>query len=224
MKLQLSKITRDILSNFSKINSNLVIRKGKKVATISSGKDIIAYFDGDDEFTAQMSIFNLNEFLGVLSAFDNPDLELQTKYVTITQGKQKVSYIYADESLLILPPEKEIKFPVSDISFSLDDDIINKLQKMSGILAAEDLAVVGNSKKIVLKVFNKSNPSATSFELETDVDTDEEFQVNFKIEKLKLYPGNYTVDISNKKISRFAHDSGKLVYFIAIEADSVFSV
>jgi hypothetical protein len=222
--MQLSKDLVEVLKNYSTINSNLVIKEGSKVETISSAKDIIVSFEAADKFDSQVAIFNLNEFLGVLSAFDKPELELDTKSMVISQGKQKVKYVYAEESLLITPPEKGIKFPVSDISFTLSEANLAKLQKMSAILAAEDFAVIGNGKQITLKIFDKKNASSCNeFELDTDVVTTEEFQVNFKIEKLKLLPGTYAVDISSKKISRFTHDTLKLVYFVAVEADSVFA-
>ena len=221
--VQLSKETMQVLANFSTINSNLVIKEGNKIGTTSSTKDIIAEYTSTDKFDSDISIFNMNEFLGVLSAFESPDLVLDTKSMTIKQGRQKVEYIYADEALLVTPPEKGIKFPVADITFKLPDAALSKLQKMSAILSAEDLAVIGNGKTITLKIFDKKNPSCNEFEVDTDVATTDEFHINFKIERLKLLPGNYTVDISNKKISRFTNDGIPLLYYVAVESDSKFS-
>jgi len=221
--MQLSKTTIDILKNFSSINSNLVVKVGKSLETISPAKDIIASFTSEDEFSEQVAVFNLNESLGVLGAFENPELDLDIKSMLIKQGKQRVKYNYADESLLIVPPEKGIKFPGPDITFDLTEAALLKLQKMSAILSAEDLAVIGNGKKITLKVFDKKNPSCNEFELDTEVATTEKFQVSFKIEKLKLMPGNYNVEISKKMISRFTHDTLSLVYFVAVEQDSAFN-
>jgi hypothetical protein len=220
--MQLKNETLNVLKNFSTINTNLVIKKGKGIETISPAKDIVASYKGDDEFSNAVSIFNLNEFLGVLGAFDKPDLTLDNKSMMIKQGKQKVNYIYADESLLVTPPAKGITFPVSDVQFNLNEETLVKLQKMAAILAAEDLSVIGDGKTITLKIFDKKNPSCNEFEIETDVATSLEFQVNFKIDKLKLLSGSYSVDISSKKISRFTHDSVSLIYYVAIEADSKF--
>jgi len=218
----LSKQTVEILSNFSKINTNLVIRKGKKLETISPAKDIIVSYDGEDNFDTQVSIYNLNELLGVLSAMEAPELDLDVKSLKIFQGKQKVTYGYAEEALLITPPEKGIKFPVSDISFELSESTLIKLQKMSAILSAEDFSVVGNGKVLSLKIFDIKNPSTNVFELETEVECVDKFQVDFKMEKLKLYSGDYTVDISNQKISRFSNKAINLVYFVAVEGTSNF--
>lgn len=221
--MQLHKQTVGVMKSFAKINSNLVIKVGKKIETVSPAKDIIAEYTSDDDFTSKVAIFNMNEFLGVLSAFETPELTLDTKSMTIKQGKQKVEYTYADETLLIVPPEKGIKFPVADISFDLSEDTLAKLQNMSAILSAEDLAVIGDGKTVTLKVFDKKNTSCNEFEIDTEVETTESFQVNFKVEKLKVLPGSYTVDISSKKISRFTHKSMLLVYYVAVEADSSFN-
>lgn len=221
--MQLHKNTIEVLKNFSTVNSNLVVRVGSELQTMSPGKDIIATFGSEDDFATEVSIFNLNEFLGVLSAFDKPELDLDTKSMTIKQGKQKVNYTYADSSLLIVPPSKAVKFPVSDVSIDLSAETLSKLQKMSAILAAEDLAIIGDGKTITLKVMDKKNPTSNAFELDTDVPTSDTFQFNLKMEKLKLFAGDYKIDLSSKKISRWTHSALDLVYLIAVEGDSTFT-
>ena len=221
--MRLSKSTTETLKNFSTINSNLVIKRGTKIETISPSKDVYAQFDGEDDFDEDVAIFNLNELLGVTSSFESPELDLGAKSMVIKQGKQKVTYNYADESLLIKPPAKSINFPTADITFSLSESSLNKLQKMSAILSAEDFAVIGDGKKITLKIYDKKNSACNEFELDVDSATKEKFHINFKIDKLKLLPGNYNVEISKKNISKFSHDSLSLFYYIALETDSSFT-
>jgi hypothetical protein len=48
------------------------------------------------------------------------------------------------------------------------------------------------------------------------------FSANLKIENLKMLPGDYTVEVSSKKISKFTNKASDLSYFVAIEADSEF--
>lgn len=224
--MQLRKETVCVLRNMSAINPNLVIKPGTKIETVSTSKDVIASFVSDDEFDTKMSFFNLGEFLGVLGAFEKPELDLEDKFVTISQGKQKVKYVYADESLLIVPPENQSKIEAAlenpPVSFSLSDTTLARLQKMAGILGVEDLAVVGNGKKITLVIYNKKDPTCNEFEIDTEVETGDTFHINFKIEKLKLFPGAYDIDIS-KRIARFKHGSMKLHYYIAVESDSEFN-
>lgn len=219
--MKLSKETLEILRNFAAINTNLVIHPGKKISTMSATKDILAEYEGSDDFAKQVSIFNLSEFLGAVGAFTEPELELDDKSMVISQGKQKVKYIYADESVLITP-KKAITMPTAEIKVELTNDLIVKLQKMASILSVEDLAIVGDGATISIKVFDKKNPTANAFVVDLEVPTTEKFQVNFKAAKLRLFPADYTVEISSKKISRWSAKAIELVVFIAVESDSTF--
>ena len=44
-----------------------------------------------------------------------------------------------------------------------------------------------------------------------------------KSEYLKLLPGDYSVGISDKVVSRFAHSDIDLTYYIALDSDSVYN-
>lgn len=220
--MQLSKETSDILKNFSQINTNLVVKPGTNISTVSVSKDILAEYEGTDKFDKQISLFNLNEFLGVVGSFSNPDLVLDTKTVTIKEGKQKVTYMYADENLLTTP-QKSITMPKVDISFTLSAADLAKLQKMSAILAVEDLTVEGDGKKLIAKVLDYKNPTGNTFELDLDTKSAVKFVAHFKVDKFtKLFPSEYTVEISSLKISKFSSTTMKLKYYLAVEADSTF--
>jgi hypothetical protein len=45
----------------------------------------------------------------------------------------------------------------------------------------------------------------------------------FKVENLKLMPGEYTVNITEKVVSQFEHKTKNLRYWIALEADSKYN-
>jgi hypothetical protein len=56
-KLTLSKPTLQILKNFSTINSNLLIRPGNKLATMSSYKNIVAEATVEETFDQEFGIY-----------------------------------------------------------------------------------------------------------------------------------------------------------------------
>jgi hypothetical protein len=219
--MQLSKETVDILKAFATINTNLVIKPGKKFATMAASKDIFAEYEGEDDFTKQISIFNLNELLGVIGSFGKPELDLDDKSMTIKEGKSKVKYVYAEDSLLTTP-SKSIQMPTPEVSFDLSEDNLNSVKKMAGILAVEDLAFIGDGKKIIARVFDAKNPTGNSFDIDLETKSPEKFNAMFKVEKLKLPNGSYTVDLSKQRISKFSHSTISLTVFIAIEATSTF--
>lgn len=221
--MQLTKQTVDVLKVFSTINTNLVVKPGKKITTVSVAKDVMAEYEGDDDFTKSVSLFNLNEFLGVVSAFDKPELDLDEKFMMIKEGKQKVKYVYADESLLTTPT-KTIKMPDAEVEFDLSAANLARIQKMSGVLGVEDISFIGDGKKIIARVLDAKNATGNSFDIDLDTLTTETFDVQFKVEKLKLMGGlDYKVEISSKRISKFSAKTIKLTVFIAVEATSTFS-
>ena len=61
--MKLSEHTQSVLKNFATINQNLVIKKGKTLMTMSAMKNIIAKAEVEEEFTQDVPIYNLNEFL-----------------------------------------------------------------------------------------------------------------------------------------------------------------
>lgn len=221
--MKLSEQTIAILKNFAGINSNLVIHPGKKIKTISVASDILAEYEGGDEFDKTISIFNLSEFLNVYAAFSSPEIELDDKYLTVKQGKQKARYVYADEHLMIAP-RKDFAMPSVDVSVELPQELLVKIQKMSAVLGVEDISIIGNGEKIYAKVWDKTDGSAevTSFEFDLDDSSDKIFQINFKNEKLRLFQSNYKVEISNQKVSKWTATDLSLVVYIAVESDSTF--
>jgi len=53
-------------------------------------------------------------------------------------------------------------------------------------------------------------------------ETNDVFSFNFKVENIKILPGNYEVVVSSKLLSRFTSKNQDLTYYIALEPDSTF--
>lgn len=221
MKLQ--KETLAIIKNFSSINSNLLIKEGNKLSTITAAKNVMAEATLADTFTQEFGIYDLNEFLNSVTLFDDPDLEFNNKQVIIKQGSSSIKYFAADQSVLMVPPNKSINFPEADVTFDLPATLLSNIIKTSSVLRSEDVAIVGDGSKLKLVIADKKNISANSFELELGKES-RTFRINLKVDNLKLLPTDYKVEVSKKKISKFTSVDGKLVYYIAVESDSTFEV
>ena len=74
--MDLSENTIQLLKNFASINSNIVIKPGQNISTISEAKNILASVDVEEEFNQEIGIYDLNEFLGVLGLVDKPRLKI----------------------------------------------------------------------------------------------------------------------------------------------------
>ena len=140
--MKLSKETLALFKNFAGINSNLLLKSGTKLATISAQKNVMSDATVAETFP-NFGIYDLNEFLGAMSLFEDPDLTFSEKYVTIQEGSNSIKYFAADATVLTAP-SKAITFPESDIDFKMTSAMLNMIQKTASVLRASDVAIVGD--------------------------------------------------------------------------------
>ena len=143
--MKLNQNTIETLKNFAGINTNILIKQGDELSTISTMRNIFAKAKISDEFTNfEFGIYdlNLNEFLSAVSGFAKPELSLQDKYMTISSegSKSKVKYFYSDPSVIV-SPTKAVNMPEADVTFSLSSTNYKELLKMAAILKSPDLSI-----------------------------------------------------------------------------------
>ena len=73
--MKISDNTKDVLKNFSTINSGIRVKEGNKLETISNMKNILAVATVSESFPTNFSIYNLPEFLGATSLLEDPEFE-----------------------------------------------------------------------------------------------------------------------------------------------------
>ena len=213
----ITKSTVEILKNFCSINKSLVIKPGNRLSTLSINKNILVYADVEEQFDSQMSIYDLGVFLGGLSLFDTPSIDTsKDNYVTVSdaKGRSKTRFFYADPDIFTQPPEKEISLPSEDVNFNLDANTLQQLQRAANVYQLPDLCLNGDGEVMNLTVTDKKNDTSNSYSVEVGT-TDSEFCHCFKVENLKLLPGDYRVTLSKSNVARFQGDGIK--YFIALE-------
>ena len=224
--MQLNKVTHDILKNFSEINTNILIKPGSELNTISTMRNIFAKATITETFDNEFGIYDLNEFLSVVSSLDKPSLTLQDKYMTIsTEGsKSKAKYFYSDPSVIV-STQKDVTMPESDVTFTLTESNLAQLQKMAAILKAPDLALIGTKGgDVVLKVCDKKNDTSNKFDIVVGENATADYTFYFKVENLKMMAGDYDVAVSSKSISHFKNTKLPIEYWIALEPDSIYNV
>lgn len=215
-KMRLSKETLNILKNFASINSNILIHPGNQIKTRAPSSNIYAIAKVQEDFDTTVSIWDLNKFLGIISMFNNPDLEFNDKYVDISNGRSTVKYYYAEQSLLTVPT-KDVKMPEVLFSFELEEQDLNEVLKAASILQVSDFKIIAGDGKIVLTVDDSNNNTLDSFALVIDEDySGPDYEGMIKVSEIKMLMGTYKVDITDTIISRFTNTSCDLVYYIAI--------
>ena len=220
--MKLSDSTLSLLKNFSTINQSILFKQGNKLRTISVMKNILAETTISEELPKDFGIYDLGQFLNGLSLHNSPELDFQEdNYVVIKEGRSRSKYFFADPQVIVTPPEKEMNLPSEDVTFELSTDQLDKLLKAAAIYQLPDLAVVGANGVVKIVVRDKKNDTSNDISI-TVGDTDKNFSFNFKVENIKILPGNYEVVVSSKLLSRFTSKNQDLTYYIALEPDSTF--
>ena len=221
--MKLSEQTISILKNFSTINPSIYIRKGNTIRTIAMSGNIAAYCKTMENFSTEFAIYDLNQFLNGLKLYDNPSLIFEDdNYLLIKQGNHTIKYFLTDPSLIFAAEDRDILLPSRDVCFQMEEQQFEKLIRSSAVFGLPDFSVVGENGIVKLIVRQKENVSSNEVAIEVG-DTTEEFNLNFKIENLKIIPGSYDVVISRHLISEFTNKNINLTYFIGLESDSSFT-
>ena len=103
--MKISEKTINILKNFSNINGSILVRPGNVLKTVGTQRSIYATAIVEEDFPQQFAIYELSKFLGVLSLFQDHDINFGEHQLSITSGNQVVNYTYADISAIIAPPD-----------------------------------------------------------------------------------------------------------------------
>ena len=225
--MNLSNETVSVLKNFATINQNLVIKEGSNITTMSAMKNIIASAEVKESFPLDFAIYDLNEFLAALSLFDKRDLDFHKDFVVMTESgstDKSLKYWYSDPSV-VTTPTKEISMPESEVSFTLENDMLINVQKAAAVIGAPDMALEAMSAGVaLLKVTDKKNATANDYAVQVKVNNEDgkdlPYKFWFKVENLRLLSGSYGVEVCSKNISHFVNTKVDIQYWIALEPES----
>jgi hypothetical protein len=217
--MKLNNDTLAILKSFSAINPSIYFRKGTELKTISPSKTILAKAKLSEEIASTFAIYDLSRFLGVVSLFENPSLELTDKFVKISSQGRSVQYTNCDPSTIVTPPDRQLDIGDADVTFDMKKEHFAEIMKALGVMSLPDFVVVGDGSTVYLRATDTKNPSSDRYDVEVG-STDKTFNVVFRTENMKIIPADYSVSISSKGISHF--ESEQVEYWIAVESSSTF--
>ena len=220
-KVTLSKNTLDVLKNFSTINSSIVFRKGSTVRTISNAENILAKYTGEELFPTDFAIYDLSQFLGGISLFNDPQLEFTSNdFVSIRGGRTSAKYYFSDpEITLKSAPEKNVQFPGADLQFNLTSDDLTALQKASALYGLPDLTFQSEEGLDTIKLIlrDKENDTSNTYDLTVAGCSTGTYSLDVKIDNLRVLPGDYSIKVSKALISEWTSSDYDLTYYIALE-------
>ncbi len=226
--MKLSDNTIAVLRNFGAINSGIFLKQGKVVKTVSAGKNILAQATIPDEIPNDIGIYDVNEFLSVVSLHkDDLELAFDSKNVVISglKGRSQIKYRSCDASMIVTPPEKELQMPAAEIQFDLSEDDFRWIMNAANVLGSPQISVQCDGDQITVNTLDVANDSAHTESLTLDDSGNgNSYKMIFKTENIsKVLPGSYEVKISSQGISHFKNKKFPIEYWITTEFGSSFT-
>ena len=126
--MKVSKETLEQLKNFATINTNLLVREGNRLSTVANSMNILSKAEVLETFPKEFAIYDLNQFLSLLTMSEEPELTFGDESVTVNTGYGQFQYFYAEPSVIKSAPDKEIEVEAKYV-FDIDADRIIKIQR-----------------------------------------------------------------------------------------------
>jgi hypothetical protein len=216
-----SKNTLSILKNFSSLNSNLLVKPGNVIKTITPSKNGMAIAKVDEKFDVEFGIWDLNKFLGVVSLFNNPTFDFGQKSMKIKNGGNSIVNYYYSEPRLLSVPTKDVIMPEVNVSIIMTEKQFSELQKAASVMQLPDLSFTTDSGQIVAMVSDLGDPTTNTYKVVVEEKYDgPEFLFNFKMENIKILPGDYKINFAKNVVGEFVHKTISLTYWFAMEANT----
>jgi len=205
-----------ILKNFSMINPSIQFKEGKKLSTISPSKTLMATATLTNDIPKEFAIYDLSEFLGALSLFEDPEIDLHDNSMTIKSGKSRIDYVYASPETIVSAPSKKIELPDPVYTFTLTAEVFSKALRGLGIFKLPEIEVKCSGGAVTISATDSKNKTGHLYS-EVVGTHDKDFNAIFRAENLKLLSGDYEVQIC-KGLAKFT--GSDIEYYIAVEATS----
>jgi hypothetical protein len=212
--MKFSPETLNILKNFANINQSILFKPGNKLRTMSPQKTVMAVANVPDTFPRQAGIYDLRKLLTSHAIHKDPEVEFLEDRITFIEGRASAKRAYSDPSMIITPPENDVKLPSVDVTVELSAEDLSQMMKAVAAYQLPEIAFIGENGRCSICALDSSNPTSDTFSIELG-ETDDTFRLVIKTENLQIIPQAYRISLSSKGISKFESDT--VTYYIAIE-------
>lgn len=217
--MQISQATIQVLKNFAQINTNILVREGSELRTISTMKDIFAVAKVEEDFPQEFAIYDLTSLLALLTLNENQEVEFGEKSLKIVKDAGEFEYFYADPSIIVFPPNKNVTVD-QHFGFNLTKEELTTIMKAAAIVSAPAINFIGKGGKVMLTVGDPKTPASNSYKKVVG-ESEHEFNVQLAVGNLKVIAEAYEVSLSKKKYIQFKNEERGLNYVLAADPVSV---
>lgn len=227
--MKFSKSTLAILKNFASINPGIVLTPGDVVMTRSIDNAVYAETTIDDVIDADMSIYDLNGFLGAISLVGETSSvnveNISGMNTIVIKSSKTIAYWPLDHKNSIIHPKKRIVFPTSCVEFELSSDNLAYIMKLSRGLGVDTLVITNDSGKLILNGYNKVTDGKMVKKLFTqelgEYTGDNTFKFVIDVVNLKIIQGDYKVLLWAKdKNAAVKFEGSTASYVIALNLET----
>jgi|TARA_R110000803_G_scaffold42264_10_gene90786 hypothetical protein len=216
--MRLSDTTTKVLKNFASINPSILLNEGQTIRTISPQKNVLAQAVTDEPITDSMCLYDINQFLNIVESIDDCVINVNSSKAILSnpQNTQNSTVFFADPSVIVTPPEKNINVKNEQFTFNLSDKELVKILRMASLCNAEELILQQrNDGTVLCKVTNTANPTSNDFSLvveATNSTGETELPATLEVTKLNFIKDTYEVHVYEKIV----HFQGSIAeYWIA---------
>jgi hypothetical protein len=193
--MKLSEKTLSILKNFSQFNDTILIRPGNLISTIAKDKSFFAFSLVPEQFEKEFAIYELGNFLSILSIFKEPDLDFDDKFVMIKENSSKIRYRYAESSMILAAPNKTIQMPDTLFSGTIKASDLASLVKSMGVLDLPKFSINCDGQDVFLSAINDKDIGSNQFHVKIGEHT-EAFSFIFSRDYMRPIAGDYSIALS----------------------------
>ena len=214
--MKISKTTMEVLKNFASINSNILVRKGNVLSTISTGVNIFSRAEVTETFDREFAIYDLNSLLALLTMMEDTDVDFGEDCITISKDTSEFKYYYADKTIIVAAPDKTIEVD-NHYEFNLTATMIDTMKRAAAVISAPMLSVVAKNGMVKMSVGDPSTPRSNTYTQDIG-EFEGEFDCRIPIENFKIISANYVTVLSKKKFMYLSNDTTK--YWLALDPNS----
>lgn len=183
----------------------------------------------NETFPRDVNIYDLREFISVISIVNEPYLDLSNeKFMVIGSGdgKQKLRYIEANPDLINSYSKRDPALTSEDEQLVVTEAQLKSVMTAAQTLKFEFVGLVSDGEKTYLTAFSRNDGSdseANKYSIELQ-DSDKEYKMLYKLQlqnvAILLGEGDllFTID-GKRKISKVDTQSGK-TFWISFDASS----
>ena len=213
--MKISDATLRILKNFSEIDKSIIIQPGNKLETRSQG--VMARATVEEEFPSKVCLYDLGQFLGVCSIFDDPEFTFSNKDVRISENANVLTYRFADESIIPrIPslPEKAISHQVKIASADLQ-----RIIKAARVVSADHIFVECTGEQVFMVAKNR-HVLSHEFRLDLGESAAKQFTYPIPVDRFQMITSeDYMLGFGGIRAVNFS--TPNLSYWIAMDASNV---